>query len=140
MASSSKAILEKLMKHAIERNGFDVFLKNISVLSVEPGKVNFGMEVQKEHTNQGSTMHGGLTSSLVDSLTTLALMTTENPTPGVSVNLAVSYFKAARIGDKLTIEAEVLKQGKTLAFTEAKILNQKGDIIATGHHVKHIGS
>ncbi|KAJ8033915.1 Acyl-coenzyme A thioesterase 13 [Holothuria leucospilota] len=98
------------------------------------------MKVQKEHTNQANTMHGGLTSSLVDALTTLALMTTENGTPGVSVNLAVSYFKAARIGDKLTIETEVLKQGRTLAFTAAKILNEKGDIVATGHHVKHIGS
>lgn len=94
--ASSKAILEKLsfvMKQLIERNGFNVFLKNVSVSSVAPGKVNFEMKVQKEHTNQANTMHGGLTSSLVDALTTLALMTTENGTPGVSVNLAVSYFK-----------------------------------------------
>ncbi|KAJ8034005.1 Acyl-coenzyme A thioesterase 13 [Holothuria leucospilota] len=98
------------------------------------------MAVKEEHTSQVGTLHGGLISTLVDSATSLALMTTENATPGVSVNLAISIIKAARIGDKMTIEAEVLKQGRTLAFTEAELFNQNGDILATGHHVKHIGS
>lgn len=47
------------------------------------------MEVKHEHTNQGGTLHGGVTSSLVDTMTTLALMSTEDGTPGLSLNLGV---------------------------------------------------
>ncbi|XP_071836502.1 acyl-coenzyme A thioesterase 13-like [Apostichopus japonicus] len=142
MSSASKALLETLssvLKHGHIRNGFDHVLKDVKILSAVPGKVDFEMEVKHEHTNQGNILHGGLTSTLIDTLTTLALMSTERQTPGVSVDLGINFLKAAKLGDKIKIETEVIKQGKTLAFTMAKILNQKGEIVALGNHVKHIG-
>ncbi len=84
------------------------------------------------------TLHGGFIATLVDSLTTIAVMTTPVGVPGVSVDLSVSYLKAAKIGEKITMDAEVTKVGKTLAFTTASLVNANGDIVAQGKHIKHI--
>ena len=46
--------------------------------------------MEEEHQNAGGTLHGGLTATLVDSLTTLALLSMENGRPGVSIDLSVS--------------------------------------------------
>jgi acyl-coenzyme A thioesterase 13 len=46
-------------------------------------------KVASEHLNRGGTMHGGFTATLVDVVTTYALMTNENAPPGVSVDLHV---------------------------------------------------
>jgi acyl-coenzyme A thioesterase 13 len=46
--------------------------------------------VAEEHQNAGGTLHGGLTATLIDSLTTMALLSTERGQPGVSIDLNVS--------------------------------------------------
>ena len=48
------------------------------------------MEVAEEHTNKGGTLHGGLTATLVDTISTVALMTTGPGNPGVSVDINVT--------------------------------------------------
>lgn len=48
------------------------------------------MTVEEEHENLGGTLHGGLTATLVDAISTAALLTHERGHPGVSVDLNVS--------------------------------------------------
>ena len=48
------------------------------------------LTVEEQHQNAVGTLHGGLTASLIDSLTTLALLSMENGRPGVSIDLNVS--------------------------------------------------
>lgn len=48
------------------------------------------MTVMEEHQNAGGTLHGGVTATLVDAISTWALMTTPREVPGVSVDLSVS--------------------------------------------------
>ena len=54
------------------------------------GKCVAEMEVAEEHTNKGGTLHGGLTATLVDTISTVALMTTGPGNPGVSVDINVT--------------------------------------------------
>ncbi|KAI8478323.1 Acyl-coenzyme A thioesterase 13 [Branchiostoma belcheri] len=112
----------------------------VQVVSAEPGKCVFEMKVAEEHLNLPGTLHGGLTATLVDGLTTYALLSMEGGKPGVSVDLHVSYLKAAKPGETITIAAEVLKMGRTLAYTTAQIKNEQGDVIAQGLHTKHVGN
>ena len=51
-----------------------------------------------------------------------------------------SYMRAAKLGETLTIEAFCRKVGGTIAFTESKITNQDGQLIATGKHTKFMGA
>ena len=48
-------------------------------------------------------------------------------------------FQAAKLGEEILIEAKTLKKGRTLAFLECEIKNQKGDLLVKGAHTKFIG-
>ncbi|KAI8478981.1 Acyl-coenzyme A thioesterase 13 [Branchiostoma belcheri] len=140
MASSPLQIMRQVMQHISKTKGFDRVMNKVQVVSAEPGKCVFEMKVAEEHLNLPGTLHGGLTATLVDGLTTYALLSMEGGKPGVSVDLHVSYLKAAKPGETITIAAEVLKMGRTLAYTTAQIKNEQGDVIAQGLHTKHVGN
>ena len=46
--------------------------------------------VEKEHTNVRGLLHGGFSACLVDSVSTMALLSHSRQVPGVSVNLNVT--------------------------------------------------
>lgn len=62
----------------------------LTIVSGGNGRCLAELKVQEENTNRGGTLHGGLTATLIDNVTTLAMMSKEVP-PGVSVNLNVKY-------------------------------------------------
>jgi uncharacterized protein (TIGR00369 family) len=45
--------------------------------------------------------------------------------------VTVSYLAAVRDGT-LTVETQVLKQGRNVAFTESKVTDDQGRLVATG--------
>ncbi|KAM9823905.1 acyl-coenzyme A thioesterase 13 [Neosynchiropus ocellatus] len=124
-----------------DTHGFDRVVSKVNFLAAHPGKVVCEMRVEEEHTNRGGTMHGGLTATLVDVISTLAIMNSERGAPGVSVDLNVTYMSAAKVGDDIVITAHVLKEGRTLAFANVDLTNKvTGKMIASGRHTKHLGS
>ena len=63
----------------------------MTVISAEKGQCVAEMIVGPEHTNRGGTLHGGLTATIVDILSTCAMMTHDKGcVPGVSVDLHLS--------------------------------------------------
>lgn len=96
----------------------------------------------QEHTNRGGSLHGGFTATLVDQMSTLALLThaDENLAAGVSVELNVSFLAAANVGDLILIEASTLRKGRNLAYLNVDIMKKDGrKLIAKATHVKFIG-
>lgn len=63
----------------------------MEVLAATPGKVVCEMRVEEEHTNRGGTLHGGLTATLVDVISTMAIMNSERGAPGVSVDMNITW-------------------------------------------------
>ncbi|PIO38991.1 hypothetical protein AB205_0007520, partial [Aquarana catesbeiana] len=113
----------------------------LQIVSASPGKLVCEMKVDEDHTNRGGTLHGGLTATLVDMVSTVALLNTDRGAPGVSVDMNITYMNAAKIGESILITAQVLKQGKTLAFATVDLVNKDtGKIIAQGRHTKHLGN
>ena len=85
-------------------------------------------------------MHGGFSAHLVDSLTTMAQLTVgEDPKPGVSVDMHITYMKPAKIGEEIFIEATSVRSGRTLAFLDCEIKNKENVILVKGAHTKFIG-
>ncbi|CAL8363975.1 unnamed protein product [Arctogadus glacialis] len=141
MASLTLNSLKQIMKSIADTPGFDRVISKVNVLSASPGKVVCEMKVEEEHTNRGGTLHGGLTATLVDIISTTAIMYSERGSPGVSVDMNITYMNAAKIGDDVLITAQVLKQGKTLAFASVDLINKStGKVIAQGRHTKHLGN
>ncbi|KAJ0003343.1 hypothetical protein NQD34_008441 [Periophthalmus magnuspinnatus] len=133
--------VRQLFRAMADTPGFDRVLSKVDVLSASPGKVVCEMQVAEEHTNRGGTLHGGMTATLVDVISTLAIMYSERSAPGVSVDMNITYMNAAKVGEDVLITAQVLKQGKTLAFATVDLTNKaSGKIIAQGRHTKHLGS
>ncbi|XP_003219793.1 acyl-coenzyme A thioesterase 13 [Anolis carolinensis] len=141
MNRSTLQSLREGMKAVTEASGFDRVLNKMTVLSADSGKVVCEIEVAEEHTNWGENMHGGLTATLIDVVSTAALLHSERGAPGVSVDMNITYVSPAKIGDKILITAEILKQGRTLAFTTVDLTNKAtGRLIAQGRHTKYLGS
>ena len=91
--------------------------------------------------DRGGNMHGGFSAHLVDSVTTIALMTNEGGLPGVSVDMNMTYMKGAKVGEEILIEAKTLKKGRTLAFLECEIRSKESNaLLVKGSHTKFIGS
>uniref|UniRef100_F7E0J0 Acyl-coenzyme A thioesterase 13 n=1 Tax=Equus caballus TaxID=9796 RepID=F7E0J0_HORSE len=113
----------------------------VTLFSAVPGKVICEMKVEEEHTNKMGTLHGGLIATLVDSISTVALLLSERGAPGVSVDMNITYMSPAKMGEDILITAHILKQGKTLAFTSVDLTNKvTGKLIAQGRHTKHLGN
>uniref|UniRef100_A0A8C0I8Z1 Acyl-coenzyme A thioesterase 13 n=1 Tax=Bubo bubo TaxID=30461 RepID=A0A8C0I8Z1_BUBBB len=107
----------------------------MKLLSATPGKVVCEMKVEEEHTNRGGTLHGGLTATLVDVVSTAALLYTER---AVSSTI---YTSAAKIGEEILITAQILKQGRSIAFASVDLTDKAtGKLIAQGRHTKYLGS
>ena len=69
---------------------FSVSFLQVNLLSASPGKVVCELKVEEEHTNRGGTLHGGLTATLVDNISTVAIMYSERCAPGVSVDMNIT--------------------------------------------------
>ena len=95
------------------------------------GKAKFELDVRKELT-QSFSVHGGVFASIIDSACACATTSLSPTTFASSINLQVSYLKPVTKGT-LTCRAEVVKNGKNISFCEAKVWNEKDELVATGN-------
>lgn len=59
--------------------------------------------------------------------------------PGVTTDINVSYFSAARADEVVLIKAEVLKTGKTMAYVSVDLLRERDGVrIAQGRMSKFL--
>ncbi|XP_075995228.1 acyl-coenzyme A thioesterase 13 [Genypterus blacodes] len=141
MASWSLKALSQVMRECAKSPGFDRVMGKVDVVSASPGKVVCQMRVDEEHLNRGGTLHGGMTATLVDIVSTMAIMYSERGAPGVSVDMNITYMNAAKVGEDVLITAQVLKQGRNLAFATVDLSNKAtGKLLAQGRQTKHLGS
>ncbi|VXB85443.1 Uncharacterized domain 1-containing protein [Pseudomonas sp. 8BK] len=76
-----------------------------------------GLRAEEKHCNARGLVHGGVLSSLADvALGYNSAFAEEPPTPIVTTSLTIDYAGTARLGDWITIESDVQRVGKSLAF------------------------
>ncbi|KAL4746226.1 hypothetical protein BDW72DRAFT_185262 [Aspergillus terricola var. indicus] len=114
-------------------------LNNLRVTSAKPGTVNFELDIEKYHTNRLQILHGGTIASMVDLGGSLAVASRGLYATGVSTDLNVTYLSSGgKVGDKILAEVTCDKFGKTLAYTNIRFMNSKGDVFARGSHTKYV--
>ena len=74
---------------------------------------------------------GGVFASIIDSACACATMSNDPKIFASSINLQVAYLKPVTKGT-LTCHAEVVRNGKNISFCEAKVWNEKDELVATG--------
>jgi uncharacterized protein (TIGR00369 family) len=100
-------------------------------LAVADGRATMAVTFRPEHLQSG-VMHGGVLASLIDSACACAALSLIYPDAyATSVNLQVAYLKPVT-GGRVTAHAECLRAGKRILFTEARVVDEKGEVVATG--------
>ncbi|GAO77693.1 MULTISPECIES: PaaI family thioesterase [unclassified Sphingopyxis] len=86
-----------------------------------------------EHYNPQGTVHGGYAATLLDSACGIAVVTKlEEGQSMTTLELKTSYLKAmTEKTGKVRAEGRVISIGRRVAYTEAKITDEAGRILAT---------
>ncbi|GIJ82544.1 hypothetical protein Asppvi_001052 [Aspergillus pseudoviridinutans] len=114
-------------------------LDNLRVTAARPGTVNFELDIQKEHTTQHPSWRDNSQYGYLDLGGSLAVASRGLFATGVSTDLNVTYLSSGgKVGDKIQAEVTCDKFGKTLAYTNIKFMNSKGEVFARGSHTKYI--
>ncbi len=79
--------------------------------------------------------HGGILATVIDVAADYAL-TAKLGTPLPTVDLRVDYHRAA-MQDTLTVEARVIKLGRTFSSAEAYVYDAESRLLASGRGVYH---
>ena len=62
----------------------------MNVIEAGGGRCICELKISEEHQNRSGMLHGGMTATLVDIVSTAALMSNDNTGPGVSVDMSIS--------------------------------------------------
>lgn len=126
-------------------NGFDVLgLKQCKFVSANAEKQSTSWEliVTPELCNKGGNLHGGAAATILDTLTSTALLTIAKPgfldAGHVSRNLNTTYLRPLPAGSKATVECEVVAAGKNTAMVRGVIKTQDGKIAVFCAHDKAV--
>ncbi|QWE15735.1 PaaI family thioesterase [Polynucleobacter sp. AP-Nino-20-G2] len=111
------------------------FLKLLGVrcLSAEMGKGEILLALKPEHTNTWDVAHGGVLLTLMDVAMAVAARSGD---PGdrsvVTIEMKNNFMQAAN--GVLRVKADTVRRTATMAFCEAKLYNDQGEIccMATG--------
>jgi len=119
------------------------FMKHLGMEFVEGGEgyAKIALRYQDENSTWAKALHGGAIASLIDTTGAMAAWTTaEIATPkyfGSTVGVNVNYLSGA-IGEDIFAEGRILKRGKEIIYTDVKVSNGEGKLLAQGTVVYRI--
>lgn len=128
----SKGLAER-MEASLSMMPIAGFLK-IRITKIEKGACDCEMELDpSRHGNPNGTVQGGALSTLADITTSYAVASIGTGTCTVSGKIDMLRGKIPE--GVLTCRAEVVKAGGTLIWTEMKIRDEAGSLIAKGEYL-----
>jgi len=102
------------------------------------GYVRMSLTLEEHHTNPNGVMHGGVVTTLMDEalggvIASVRGLETMFAAPHATVEMNASFLAAVRPGDRIVVEARVLRLGRRVAFGEAEAhRGDDGELIAKG--------
>ena len=136
--AKDRAELEAHMKRniAFSEEGselYRVFKLEFKDADYEAGWVEFTHTVNEFEKNRYGNMHGGAIAAILD--TSMGLCAYELGTGNASptMDIQINYLKGIKVGDELTIRAEVISSGKHAAVLRSTMrCGEEIKAIATG--------
>ena len=113
----------------------------IEVRALEPDRAELLLPYRAELATMADVVHGGAIASLIDTAGMAAAWADdEEPEAlaGATVSLTVDYVAAAR-GQDLLATATVARRGRSLAFTDVRVTDLGGRLVAKGSLVYRFG-
>ena len=119
---------------------YDFLLGDINIVSATKGQIIAHLKVFPVHFNSKKTLHGVVSSCIMDWAGGMAIASTGLDNTGLSTDIHVTFVSTAKEGDLLEIESKASKVGASLAFTTVEIRHagEGGKVVAHGTHTKYI--
>ena len=107
---------------------------NLTLEIIEPGNIRYTMQLEKKHFATPELVHGGALAGFMDAILSVAAFSSVKDDGKVvaTVEFKINYLKAVRKEEKLTGNGKVIKKGQSILVVNGDILNENGDLIATG--------
>ena len=141
--TTSKVNVEKSVGRIRKGLGLVPYMAYLGMEFVEgaEGYCKVRLRFQKENTTAADALHGGAIASLIDTTGAMAAWTTaELGSPryfGSTVGVNVNYLSGA-IGEDVFAEGRILKRGKEIIYTDVRVTNEAGKLLAQGTVVYRI--
>lgn len=104
---------------------------------VEGSKCYAAFRVQPHHCNMGKSTHGGILMSFADYCLCMAAFSPD--LVGVlTVNCNSDFIGSSKAGDLIMGEAEITRNGKSLAFTRCRLLVNDQPIMTASGVIKKL--
>ena len=114
----------------IENKNFDHFI-NPDIILLDDGRSEVRWLPQPEHLNRFGAIHGGALAGLIDSVASITSLTKLKRI--VTIEMNVSYIKAATIATKVLAKGLVIQSGRSLIRTTVELFNEDNQLITRGN-------
>ena len=102
-------------------------------LDTKEGVATMAFTVKPEFCHSGYICQGGFVAGWIDSAMAHAVMAhTDGQRSPATLEIKITYLKAAIKGTRVKAVGWVEKMGKQVAFLEGHVLNEKDEVIAKG--------
>lgn len=103
---------------------------NGKLIEAKEGSLTIEFEVREELTNPAGIMHGGAIAGLIDEVIGMTTFSLGKTGFYVAINLNIDFLRPGKLGEKLRVISEVIRDGRTMAHAECKVFNEEGKLIA----------
>jgi uncharacterized protein (TIGR00369 family) len=104
----------------------------LRAIDPQAGTIEVGFTADERFTNPAGTVQGGIVAAKLDDTQGPALFgSTHGEIYAPTIDFNVSFVKAAKPG-QFVAKGRVVNIGKTIAFTEAELFDEEGDLVARG--------
>ncbi len=99
-----------------------------------PGEIIYKVTINENHLATPVTAHGGVIAALLDATLGVAglSLVCEELKLVSTVSMTINFMKPLRLNDEIKAEGKVVRSGKKILFTEAKVFNQNDELVGTG--------
>ncbi len=92
--------------------------------------IRVGFEARPEFRNPGGIIQGGMLAAMIDdAFGPLLIIATSRTMRPLTLDLNVTYISAGQVG-KFVCEARIIRRGRSTAFLEGELFDDKGELIA----------
>lgn len=117
---------QEMLDILIQNDAFSKWM-GLRNIAIEAGYTKFEYTIVPEMINGLGTVHGGVLFAAADSA--LAFAANSHDVLSVALEVSISFTKAARLHDVLTVEAKEIYSGRKTGVYDIRTHNQKGELV-----------
>ncbi len=118
---------QQILDKMLENDHFTQWL-GLNIDEIGEGSCRLHYVIKKEMLNGFSTVHGGVIFSAADSA--FAFACNAHGRISVALDVSITFTKAARVGEVLTVEAREVYLGHKTSVYDIVTKNENGEIVA----------